>query len=127
MNAEDLMPTMLKHLVTTAISIFLIGFGAGANAADTTLIIVSHEVADFNAFKKAFEAGKGNREKVGLKDRYLLRDANKPTVVIVVLESASVDDAKKYVSDPGFLARIKKASVSGTADIKIGTTAAAGK
>ena len=121
------MPPMLKQLVITAMSICLIGFAAAANAADTTLIIVSHEVADFNAFKKAFEAGKGNREKVGLTDRYLMRDANKPNVVIVVLESASVEGAKKYVSDPGFLARIKKASVSGTAEIKIGTTGAAGR
>jgi hypothetical protein len=120
------MPTMLKQVVITAMSVFLIGFAGAASAADTTLIIVSHEVADFNAFKKAFDAGKGNRAKVGLTDRYLLRDANKPNFVIVVLESDSGDGAKKYVSDPGFLARVKKASVSGTADIKIGTTGAAG-
>jgi hypothetical protein len=120
------MPTMFK-LVITAMSIVLIGFAAAANAADTTLIIVSHEVADFNAFKKGFDAGKDNRAKVGLTDRYLMRDANKPNFVIVVLESASVEGAKKYVSDPGFLARVKKASVSGTAEIKIGTTGAAGK
>ena len=83
------MPTMSK-LVITAMSIFLIGFAAPANAADTTLIIVSHEVADFNAFKKGFEAGKDNRAKVGLTDRYLMRDANKPNFVIVVLESPAL-------------------------------------
>ena len=56
-----------------------------------------------------------------------MRDANRPNFVIVVFESPSVEHANKFVSDPGFLARIKKASVSGTAEIKIGTTGAAGK
>ena len=121
------MPTMLKQFVVTAVSIFLIGFGAAVNAADTAVIIISHEVADFGAWKKAFDAGKGNREKVGLTERYVMRDANRLNFVIVVFESPSVDHAKKFVSDPGFLARIKKASVSGTAEIKVGTTGAAGK
>jgi hypothetical protein len=121
------MPTMLKQLVITAISICLIGFGPAASAADPAVIIISHEVADFSAWKKAFDAGKANRAKAGLTERYVMRDANKPNFVIVVFESASVDDAKKFVSDPAFLARIKKASVSGTAEIKVGTTGAAGK
>jgi hypothetical protein len=115
------MPTMLKQVAITALSIFLIAFGAAANAADTAVIIISHEVADFGAWKKAFDAGKGNREKAGLTERYVMRDANKPNFVIVVFESPNADHAKKFVSDPAFLARIKKASVSGTADIKIGT------
>jgi hypothetical protein len=121
------MPNMLKQLVITAISVCFIGFGPAANAADTVVIIISHEVADFGAWKKAFDAGKGNREKAGLTERYVMRDANKPNFVIVVFESPGVDHAKKFVSDPAFLARIKKASVSGTAEIKIGTTGVAGK
>ena len=76
---------------------------------------------------KGAHAGKGNREKVGLTERYVMRDANKPNSVIVVFEAASLDHAKKFVSDPAFLARIKKASVSGMPDIKIGTTGSAGK
>jgi hypothetical protein len=56
-----------------------------------------------------------------------MRDANRPNFVVVVFESPSVEHAKKFVSDPGFLARIKKASVSGTAEIKIGTAGEAGK
>jgi hypothetical protein len=121
------MPIVLKQLVITAISVCLIGFGPAANAADTAVIIISHEVADFGAWKKAFDAGKGNREKAGLTERYVMRDANKPNFVIVVFESPNVDHAKKFVSDPAFLGRIKKASVSGTAEIKIGTTGAAVK
>jgi hypothetical protein len=121
------MPTMLKQFVITAMGTVLVGFCTVAGAADTAVIIVSHEVADFSAWKKRFDAGKGNREKAGLTERYVMRDVNKPNFVIVVLESGSVENAKKFVSDPAFKERIKKASASGTAEIKIGTTNPAGK
>jgi hypothetical protein len=121
------MPSMLKHFVITAIGTVLIGFWAVASAADTAVIIVSHEVADFEEWKKRFDAGKGNREKAGLTERYVMRDVEKPNFVIVVLESSSVENAKKFVSGAAFKERIKKASASGTAEIKIGTTNTAGK
>jgi hypothetical protein len=71
-------------------------------AADTAVIIVSHEVANFDEWKKRFDAGKDTRKKAGLTERYVMRDANKPNFVIVVLEADSVENAKKFVSDPGF-------------------------
>lgn len=120
------MPTMLKQFVITAIGTILIGFGAVASGADTAVVIVSHEVADFSAWKKRFDAGKGNREKAGLKERYVMRDVDKPNFVIVVLEG-SLENAKKFVADPAFKDRVKKASASGTAEIKVGTTNTAGK
>lgn len=120
------MPSMLKQFVITVIGTVLIGFGAVASAADTAVVIVSHEVADFSEWKKRFDAGKANREKAGLKERYVMRDVDKPNFVIVVLEG-SLENAKKFVSDPGFKERVKKASASGTAEIKVGTTNTAGK
>jgi hypothetical protein len=120
------MPTMLKQFVTAAIGAVLIGFGAVASAADTAVVIVSHEVADFSAWKKRFDAGKSNREKAGLNERYVMRDVEKPNFVIVVLEG-TLENAKKFVSDPAFKERIKKASASGTAEIRIGTSNTAGK
>ena len=90
------------------------------------MVIASHPVADFNEWKKRFDAGKANREKVGMTDRFVMRDADKPNVVIVVLEAASPEAAKKFVSDPAFKERIKAASSTGTADIKVGVTGGAG-
>ena len=118
---------MFKTLLMTVFSTILIGFSALVGAADAAVIIVSHEVADFGAWKKRFDAGKGAREKAGLTERYVMRDVNKPNFVIVVLEAGSVQNAKKFVSNPAFKERIKKASASGTAEIKIGTTNTAGK
>jgi hypothetical protein len=121
------MPMFKQWVAITATALGLTAFGSHANAADTVLVIVSHEVADFGEWKKRFDAGKANREKAGLKERYVMRDASKPSAVIVVMETANVDTAKKFAADPAFNERVKKASSTGTADIKIGTTNPAGK
>jgi len=117
----------MTRIAMCAIAIWLNALGSVAHAADTVLIIVSHEVADFGDWKKRFDAGKENREKAGLKERYVLRDASKPSAVIAVLEARSVEDAKKFAADPAFNDRVRKASSTGSADIKIGTTNPTGK
>ena len=117
----------IRFALTMSLVAFLLSFAGMARAADTAVIIVSHEVADFGEWKKRFDAGKEVRKKAGLTERYVLRDANKPSAVIVVLEAESVENAKKFASDSGFRERLKKASSTGTADIQIGTTAEKGR
>jgi len=112
---------MAKPLMLVASCTFLIALSGIASAADRAVVIISHEVADFAAWKKAFDAGKANRDKAGISERYVMRDLDKPNFVLVVLE-ADKDKAKQYVSDPQFKERIKKASASGTADIRIGVS-----
>jgi opacity protein-like surface antigen len=109
---------MLKGVRATVLAAILMSPGAAALAADPAIVIISHPVADFAAWKKRFDAGKEMREKAGLTQRYVMRDADKPNVVIVVFE-ASVENARKFVSEPGFQERVKKASSSGSAEIKI--------
>lgn len=110
---------MLKAIAISVAATCLSVFLPVVVAADDAIVFVSHEVADFAAWKKRFDAGKESRAKAGLTERYVMRDASKPNTVIVVLE-ASVENAKKFVADPGFQDRVKKASATGTADIRIG-------
>ena len=118
---------MLKPSVMAAAAAVLIGLSTIASAADTAILIISHEVSDFTAWKKGFDAAKSNRDKAGLKERYVLRDVDKPNFVTVVLESESVENAKKFASDPALKERMKKSTtIVGTPDIKVGTTAAVG-
>lgn len=109
---------MLKVLVLSVSAAFLGAISTVACAAESAVVIVSHEVADFAAWKARFDAGKGNRSAAGMTDRYVMRDLSKPNTVIVVLEG-SVESAKKFVADPGFQDRVKKASSTGTAEIRI--------
>lgn len=109
---------MLKAVLATLVATVLMALGPAAVAADPAIVIISHPVADFAAWKKRFDAGKEMRDKAGLTQRYVMRDADKPNVVIVIFE-ASLENAKKFVSDPGFRERVKKASSSGSAEIKL--------
>jgi hypothetical protein len=111
---------MFKGALATVLATILMTLGAAAGAADPAIVIISHPVADFAAWKKRFDAGKEMRDKAGLTQRYVMRDAAKPEVVVVVFE-ASLENAKKFVSDPGFQDRVKKASSSGSAEIRIAT------
>lgn len=114
---------MLNRFVTAMAATLLVGLSSWVTAAETTVIIVSHEVKDFDGWKKIFDAGKQTRDKAGLKSRYILRDVDKPNMVTVVLESANAENARKFAA--GLKDRIKKSDVIGEADIKVGTTASA--
>lgn len=111
---------MLKQLLMAAAAAVLFALSAIAGAADTVVVMIRHEVPDYASRKKGFDAGKVHREKAGLTQRYVLRDVDKPNFVTVVLESASVDGAKKFFSDPALIERMKKSNL--IADIKIGST-----
>jgi hypothetical protein len=117
---------MHKKFVMAAAATVLIGLSPFATAADTVVVIVSHEVTDFAAWKKGFDAGKGNRDKAGITERYVVRNADKPNFVTIVLESGSLENAKKFVS--ALEERMKKGGgvIIGAPDIKIGTTGAVG-
>lgn len=113
---------MLKQLFRAAIATTLLVLCAPATAADTVIVITSHEVSDFTAWKKGFDAGKGNRDKAGFTERYVVRDSAKPNYVTIVLAGENLENAKKFVSE--VRDRIKKNKIIvGEPDIKIGTIA----
>jgi len=111
---------MLNKLVTIAGTSVLLALSTIVGAAETAVLIISHEVADYAAWKKSFDAGKANREKAGLSERYVMRDLDRPNFIIVVFDPGTPQNAKRFVSDPAFKERINKASISGPAEIRIG-------
>lgn len=113
---------MLKQLLRAAIGATFLVLCATATAADTVIVITSHEVSDFTAWKKGFDAGKGNRDKAGMTQRYIVRDSARPNFVTIVLAGDNLETAKKFVSE--VRDRIKKNKIIvGEPDIRIGTIA----
>lgn len=112
---------MLKQFARMATATVFVGLSAAAFAADTIVVVTNHEVADFAAWKTTFDANKGRRDSAGIKERYVVRDADKPNFVMIVLESESLEGAKRFVS------RLKEgiktnANIITVPDIRIGTT-----
>jgi hypothetical protein len=113
---------VLKPLFRAAIAATFLVLCAAATAADSVIVITSHEVSDFAAWKKGFDAGKANRDKAGLTQRYIVRNSDKPNLVTIVLAGENLENAKKFVSEVKERMKNNKIIV-GEPDIKIGNIA----
>lgn len=98
-------------------------FGSTAAGAADAVLIVTHQVRDFAAWKKVYDADKPNRDKHGVEERFLVRDAQNPNVITVVFEAPSTGNAQAFVSNPALKQAMEAAGVVGAPDIKIGTHA----
>ena len=105
----------------------LLSFATFASAAENVALIVSHEVADFTAWKRVYDEDKINRDKAGLKERYLIRGVEKPNLVTIVFQAKNADKVKAFVASPVLKDAVTKAGVMGAPDIKIGVIAKTGK
>ena len=88
--------------------------------AGTGLVFISHEVKDFAAWKKGYDADKPNRDKVGLVELALGRDATKPNVVLIAFQAPSAAAAQAFTANPALKEAMMAAGVIGMPDMKIG-------
>lgn len=89
-------------------------------ASELYVVSVRHEVAEFTAWKKVFDADETSRQKAGIQTLYVLRDADKPNIVTVLHESANLDKLKTFMAEPTLKEKMKKAGVKGAPEIRIG-------
>ena len=88
--------------------------------AGSGLVFVSHEVKDFDAWKKGYDADKPNRDKVGLVELALGRDATKANVVLIAFQAPNVEAAQAFAANPALKEAMMAAGVIGMPDMKIG-------
>ena len=98
----------------------LLTAGGLARAGDA-IVIITHEVKDFAAWKTAYDGDKVNRDKAGLVERALMRAADKPNLVTVVFEAKDQASAKAFTSNPALKEVMIKAGVLPPPAITIGT------
>lgn len=103
---------LLATLVLTALPVF--------SAYAETVALVSHEVKDFDAWKKGFDGDKANRKKAGLKDLFVVRDAEKPNLVHLGFSAASADKIKAFMDNPKLKEIMDKAGVISKPEVKMG-------
>jgi hypothetical protein len=72
-------------------------------AAQPRHVDVREVRAFVSAWKKSFDAGKSNREKAGLNERYVMRDVEKPNFVIVVRSSTGLAPPIRLASSAGLV------------------------
>lgn len=76
-------------------------------------VLISHHVADFDAWKKAFDAHKPMREEVSCLGHEVLRDADDDDLVFVYCPATDVKKIRVFVDSPELKTTMKKAGVQG--------------
>lgn len=84
-----------------------------AQAKADVLLLVTHEVKDFDAWKKVYDADKVNRDKAGFKELFVSRETEKPSVVHLGFQSASAEKVKAFMDNPELKGVMEKAGVVG--------------
>ena len=94
-------------IVTATLLLALSGLAQAGNS----ILVITHEVKDFATWKVAYDNDKPNRDKAGLVERYLVRGADKPNVVTIVLEAPDANAARSFTTNPALKDAMTKAGV----------------
>jgi hypothetical protein len=82
-------------------------------------VMIRHKVKDFKKWKAAYDAHGPARDGVGLKERCLLRNNKSRNDVWILFEANNLARAKAFCASADLRAAMKKAGVTGKADLAI--------
>ena len=68
-----------------------------------SFVLIRHKVRDFSEWKRGYDAHLPKRTEAGLTEKHLLRGANDPNEVVLLLEAKDQNRAKAFVesANPG--------------------------
>ena len=87
-----------------------------ASAADVRMFI-RHEVADYGAWRKAYDAFAPTQKKLGVTYEAVYQSADNPNDVTVIHDFHSLEKAKAFAESPELKAAMEKAGVKGPPQI----------
>jgi hypothetical protein len=79
--------------------------------------IVRHEVSDYAAWKRGFDADAEARARAGIIGHAVNRSVQKPNVVVIYLQAESLDSLRAFASSPALKQTMQAAGVIGAPDI----------
>jgi hypothetical protein len=105
------------------IVIVLLGLGAVVQPAEAAGVrmFVRHEVTDYAAWRKGYDAFDIARRKLGVTGQAVYQSVDNPNDVTVTHDFKTADKAKAFASSAELKAAMEKAGVKGTPQIWITT------
>ena len=82
-----------------------------------TVLAVQQTVADYTAWKAGYDNHGASRKEHGALRDQVLRSAEDPKNLLVLIEFGSLDDAQAFVNDPSLKEAMASAGVIGVPDI----------
>ena len=99
--------------VTTVHSVMAADAPASAPAATAVRLFVHHEVTDYAAWRKVYNAFAPTRHKMGVKAQAVYQSVDNPNDVVITHDFASADQAKAFEASEELKAAMQKAGVKG--------------
>ena len=82
-------------------------------------LLIRHKVKDFKKWKAAYDGHGPARDKVGLKERCLLRNTKSRNDVWILFEANNLARAKAFCASADLRTAMKKAGVTGKTEFSI--------
>jgi hypothetical protein len=120
---------MMKHVLLAgmvlALAVAAVAQGTKheEKKSGTVTVVITHEVKDYAAWKKIYDADDLNRSKAGFKNAGVYRDAKNPSWVSVIGEFPSAEAAESFTSNPKLREIMERGGVLGKPEIKVLTKA----
>ncbi len=80
-------------------------------------MLVRHKVADFAKWRPVYGAHASARQKAGLKEEHLFRNADDPNEVILLFSAEDIDKAKAFAASDDLRQAMQRAGVSDKPDV----------
>jgi hypothetical protein len=80
-------------------------------------MLIRHKVADFAKWKPLYDAHLSARQKAGLKEEHLFRNANDPNEVLLLFSMEDLEKAKGFTASDDLRRAMEKAGVSDKPDV----------
>lgn len=81
--------------------------------------ILTHEVKDYDVWRKAFDDDGGNRSAMGVSVTGVYRGVENPNQITVVTEVPSLEAIKAFMANPDLKAAMEKGGVISAPEVKI--------
>jgi hypothetical protein len=117
---------MAKYLFLVVAMTLCLAVGVSAQEAmkkpangGKVVVVVTHEVKDYNSWRKGFDADELNRKNAGFNIWSVYADVKNPNMVSVIGDFPNAAAADAFTTSPKLKEVMEKAGVVGKADVKV--------
>ena len=82
-------------------------------------VILSHDVANFQNWKKGFDAGEPLRQQAGMKTIGVYNDIENPNHVTIIADFPNKEAVTRFINNPNLKNEMKSAGVVGAPEVHI--------
>jgi hypothetical protein len=80
-------------------------------------LLIRHKVADFANWKAAFDAHQSARTAAGIRTRFLFRNLDNPSEVVLIFETNEMDKMRAFVASADLKDTMQRAGVVDKPDV----------